>query len=253
MTNSARGRVKLAEGKTKAIYSWPDDALLAEMEHKDAITAGDGARRHTLADKSVWSCRTMDRCFYLLQQAGIPTHYVRRLDDRHTLVRLCAMIPVEIVARRLATGSYLKRHPEIPEGTAFDPPLVEFFLKDDARHDPLVTAADLVDGGVAAAGEVALMEDLARRVFAVLEPAWARLNVTLVDMKIECGRDADGRLLVADVIDNDSWRLWPGGRRAEMLDKQVYRNFAEVTEEGLARVAANYARVAALIDRFVRG
>jgi phosphoribosylaminoimidazole-succinocarboxamide synthase len=253
MISTTMGGAKLAEGKTKVIYAWPDDPALAEMEHKDAITAGDGARHHTLVDKSVWSCRTMDRCFHLLQQSGIPTHYVRRLDDRHTLVRRCAMIPVEVVARRLATGSYLKRHPEIREGTSFDPPLVELFLKNDALHDPLTSPAELVGAGVATAAEVAAMEALVLRVFAVLEHAWAHLSVTLVDMKIECGRDVNGNLVVADVIDNDSWRLWPGGQRAAMLDKQVYRNFTEVTDEGLARVAANYARVAALTDRFAAG
>lgn len=251
----AGARRRLAEGKTKIIYDVPGDETLAVMEHKDAITAGDGARRHVLQGKATASCRTMDNCFRALERGGVPTHFVRTLDDRRALVRRCAMIPVEVVTRRLAAGSYLKRHPGAAEGARFDPPLVELFLKDDARHDPLVTPDDLVAAGVARRDEVGAMADLARRSFLVLEEVWARVGVTLVDLKIECGRDggmgADaGRLLVADVIDNDSWRLWPGGRRAEMLDKQVYRDLAEVTDDGLARVAANYARVAALTDGF---
>jgi len=251
-TESGVGR-RLAEGKTKIIYEVPGDDLLAVMEHKDAITAGDGARRHILPGKALASSRTMENCFRVLRRAGVPAHFIRSLDERHALVRRCAMIPVEVVTRRLAAGSYLKRYPGAAEGARFDPPLVELFLKDDARHDPLVTPDDLVAAGVARRDEVAAMADLARRSFLALEEAWARLDVALVDLKIECGRaagDGAGGLLVADVVDNDSWRLWPGGRRAEMLDKQVYRDLTEVTDDGLARVAANYARVAELTSRF---
>ena len=250
MTATLPKSEKLAEGKTKILFAVPSDAELVIMEHKDAITAGDGARRHVLIGKAVATCETMDHCFRLLERSGIPTHYARRLDERRTLVRRCVMVPVEVVARRLATGSYLKRHPEMAEGSRFDPPVVELFLKDDLRHDPLVTPRELINAGVAGREDVEAMLDLAGRAFVVMEQAWARLGVTLVDLKIECGRDAAGRMVVADVIDNDSWRLWPGGRRADMLDKQVYRELAEVTEAHLADVLANYRRVAEMSARF---
>jgi phosphoribosylaminoimidazole-succinocarboxamide synthase len=166
------------------------------------------------------------------------------------LVRRCTMIPLEVVMRRIATGSYLKRHPEIAEGTRFEPPLVEFFLKDDARHDPQVSETEIARDGIALADEVAEMIVTGRRVFGLLEGAWSGLGVQLVDMKIEFGRDAQGKLLVADVIDNDSWRLWPGGDKSQMLDKQLYRNMKEVTAEGLDAVKAKYALVADLTERF---
>ena len=266
MDTVGQGR-KLAEGKTKVIYAVTSASgttrargmeaipamALAMMEHKDAITAGDGARRHALPAKGSASCHTMDNVFRLLEGTGVPTHYVRRIDERRTLVRRCAMIPVEVVTRRLATGSYLRRHAGVAEGARFDPPVVELFLKDDARHDPLVTPDELAAAGVADHATVAAMTSRAARAFLALEAEWSRLGVTLVDLKVECGRDDAGRLRIADIIDNDSWRLWPDGRRAEMLDKQVYRDLAEVTGADLARVAANYARVATLTDAFGAG
>jgi len=242
---------KLAEGKTKIIYAHPEKADLVYMVHKDGLTAGDGARRSVLPGKGKLACRTTSNVFYLLEQEGIATHYVGMVGDDINLVIRCKMIPLEVVMRRIATGSYLKRNPNVAEGTRFDPPVVEFFYKDDALHDPLVTDEEIVNMGVATPQEIEAMRETGRRVFAVLEAAWAKQDVTLVDLKIEFGRAPDGALLVADVIDNDSWRIWPGGDKNRMLDKQVYRNLPEVTEEGLREVLIKYAQVAELTDKFI--
>ena len=242
---------KLAEGKTKIVYAHPTDPAFCYLFHKAGITAGDGARRSVIVGKGALAGQTAANVFRLLAQAGISTHFVDAPAPDVMLVRRCTMIPLEVVMRRIATGSYLKRHPEIAEGTRFDPLPVEFFLKDDARHDPQVTEAEIAREGIAAAGEVEKMAEMGRRVFAVLEQAWAGLGVQLVDMKIEFGRAAQGALLVADVIDNDSWRLWPGGDKSQMLDKQIYRNMKEVTAEGLEGLKAKYAQVAELTGRFV--
>ncbi len=155
--------------------------------------------------------------------------------------------------RRRATGSYLRRHPETTEGTRFDPVLVEFFLKDDARHDPQITAEEISAQGLATAEEVAAMTEQGRHVFGLLEQAWAAQDVALIDLKIEFGRDQGGALLVADMIDNDSWRIWPGGEKERMLDKQIYRNMQAVTDEGLDGLKQKYAEVAALTELFVGG
>jgi phosphoribosylaminoimidazole-succinocarboxamide synthase len=239
----------LAEGKTKQIFAYPGDDTLAYMVSKDQITAGDGARRNEIAGKARWSTITTANVFRLLNEAGIPTHFVRQIDDQTLLVRRCTMLPVEQVQRRIATGSYLKRNPEVSEGARFEPVLVETFLKDDARHDPQIWERDIIDMGVANAEEIAWMAEQGRRVFETLERAWASADVTLVDLKIEFGRDTSGRLLVADVIDNDSWRLWPGGDKTRMLDKQVYRNLKNVTEADLKDVADRYALVADLTGK----
>ena len=243
----------LAEGKTKQIYSYPGDDALAYLISKDQITAGDGSRRSELVGKSRWSTRTTANVFQILNDAGIPTHFVRQVDDVTLLVRRCTMLPIEHVQRRLATGSYLKRHPEVSEGTRFEPPLIETFLKDDARHDPQIWPRDIVESGLATQEEIQVMDVLGRRVFEVLERAWASIDVTLVDLKIEFGRSPAGDLLVADVIDNDSWRLWPAGDKNRMLDKQVYRNLKDVTQEDLQGIAKRYALVADLIGTFRQG
>lgn len=239
---------KLAEGKTKMIYAHPSDPALAVMVQKDSISAGDGARRNTIAGKGALSGRTAANVFALLNQAGIATHLVAAPEPAVMVVRRCTMIPLEVVLRRLATGSLLKRQPGITEGARFDPPLVEFFLKDDARHDPQIAPDQIAAQAIASAAEVEQMARDGRRVFEAIEQAWAAQNVALVDLKIEFGRDTSGALIVADMIDNDSWRLWPGGQKDHMLDKQVYRNMADVTEAGLAQVRGLYETVAGMTD-----
>ncbi|HTK07663.1 MAG TPA: phosphoribosylaminoimidazolesuccinocarboxamide synthase [Ktedonobacteraceae bacterium] len=239
----------LAEGKTKRLYAYPADERLVYMIGKDQITAGDGARHNEIEGKSRWSTITTANIFQLLNAHHIATHFVERIDDVTLVVKRCTMLPIEQVQRRIATGSYLKRHPEVAEGTRFDPVLVETFLKDDARHDPQVWEDDILQLEMVSKEEIAWMADEGRRVFAVLEQAWAKLEVTLVDLKIEFGRDTEGKLQVADVIDNDSWRLWPGGDKSRMLDKQVYRNLTNVTAADLQAVADRYALVADLTGK----
>ena len=244
---------KLAEGKTKVIFADPVDAAQAIMVQKDALSAGDGARRDAMPGKGSLSNRTAANVFGLLNANGIPTHFVAAPVDRTMVVRRCAMIPLEVVMRRLATGSYLKRVAGSEEGQRFDPPLVEFFIKDDARHDPQMQDHEIVDQRVATEHDVGQMIDVGRHVFDVLERAWAAQDVVLVDLKIEFGRTTDGALVVADMIDNDSWRLWPGGDKSRMLDKQIYRNMPSVDQAGLDLMLAKYREVADLTDRFQSG
>jgi phosphoribosylaminoimidazole-succinocarboxamide synthase len=243
----------LAEGKTKQIYTYPDDDNLVYMVNKDQITAGDGARRNELLGKARWSTITTANVFRLLNAEDLSTHFVEQVNDVTLLVRGCAMLPIEQVQRRIATGSYLKRHPAVSEGTRFDPVLVETFLKDDARHDPQIWPEDIVKMALATQQEIEWMAEQGRRVFETLERAWASIDVALVDLKIEFGRDNKGDLLVADVIDNDSWRLWPGGDKTRMLDKQVYRNLKEVTAQDLDVIADRYALVADLTGKLKLG
>jgi phosphoribosylaminoimidazole-succinocarboxamide synthase len=261
---------KLAEGKTKIIYAHPDDPALAIMLHKDSISAGDGARRNTIAGKGALSGRTAANVFTLLNRAGIVTHFVAAPEPTVMVVRRCDMIPIEVVMRRIASGSYLKRQPETAEGTRFEPPLVEFFLKDDARHDPQITAEEMAEQGIATSAEAERMLAEGRRVFETLERAWAEQEVTLVDMKIEFGRPREtgdrrqeigeesgsqsplpnrqSPIIVADMIDNDSWRIWPSGEKSRMLDKQIYRNMQQVDDEGLEQIRRLYETVAERTD-----
>ena len=134
------------------------------------------------------------------------------------------------------------------------PRVIEFFLKDDAAHDPLIAPDQIVADNIAAPQEVGVMTELARLTFDILSHAWRKRDVLLVDLKIEFGRLAggenQGQLVIADVIDNDSWRIWPQGREELMLDKQIYRNLEAVDDEALERVKHAYERVAELVGTF---
>lgn len=241
----------LAEGKTKQIFAHPTNINWAVVVSKDTITAGDGARRHTIPGKGALSGATTANIFTVLVRNQVPTHFVERLSDTEMVVQRCQMIPIEVVTRRHATGSYLRRHPEFAEGHRFAPLVVEFFFKDDANHDPLMSMDELIQAKIADKATLEHIIKIAQNVFEILERAWHAQQVTLVDMKIEIGRTNAGELVVADVIDNDSWRLWTQGNKDQMLDKQVYRNMREVTDEGLAQIKALYATVKDYTDTWV--
>ena len=134
------------------------------------------------------------------------------------------------------------------------PRVIEFFIKDDANHDPQIEPDAIVAAGIANAQEIATMSELARIAYEILAHAWRRRDALLVDLKLEFGRlasgEGKGELVIADVIDNDSWRVWPQGREDLMLDKQLYRNLETVTPGDLERVRANYETVADVVGTF---
>jgi phosphoribosylaminoimidazole-succinocarboxamide synthase len=251
-----KGR-EIARGKTKVLYEAVDRPDLCVISSQDAITAGDGLRRNVIEGKGRIAAKTTARVFRLLNLCGLPTHYVsggEDDDDNEMLVRRARMIPLEVVVRGVAAGSYVKRNPGLARASLLVPRVIEFFLKDDANHDPLIEPNAIVAGGYATPAELGAMSELARMTFEILAHAWRRFDTLLVDMKIEFGRIASGEgagsLVIADVIDNDSWRIWPQGREELMLDKQTYRNLAEVTEADLAKLRADYERVAEMTGTF---
>ncbi|HVQ44361.1 MAG TPA: phosphoribosylaminoimidazolesuccinocarboxamide synthase [Candidatus Saccharimonadia bacterium] len=278
----ADAQVKLAEGKTKVIWDAGDGKVT--IESKDDITAGDGAKHDMLEGKAITANQTTSNVFALLKAKGLATHFIERTADRAFKARSAKMIPLELVARRIATGSYLKRRPDVKEGTIFGDLVVEFFEKDDPNHDPLVIF-DFVTGRLLRytaskplgegfmneqplaetifkdldAPQILTLVELTKQAFEVLEAAWAEQEVTLVDLKIEAGRDAEtDELFIADVVDNDSWRIWPGGDKSQMKDKQVYRNLAGVDDPAakakeLGKIKQNYTWVAEATEKFSQG
>uniref|UniRef100_A0A8D2DUV7 Bifunctional phosphoribosylaminoimidazole carboxylase/phosphoribosylaminoimidazole succinocarboxamide synthetase n=1 Tax=Sciurus vulgaris TaxID=55149 RepID=A0A8D2DUV7_SCIVU len=233
-------RPKLYEGKTKEVYELVDSPGKVLLQSKDQITAGNAARKNHLEGKAAISNKITSCIFQLLQEAGIKTAFTRKYGETAFIASQCEMIPIEWVCRRIATGSFLKRNPGVKEGYKFYPPKVEMFFKDDANNDPQWSEEQLIAAKLCFAGvvigqtEVDIMSHATQAIFEILEKSWLPQNCTLVDMKIEFGVDVTTKeIVLADVIDNDSWRLWPSGDRSQQKDKQSYRDLKEVTPEGL--------------------
>jgi len=248
---------EVARGKTKVLYEKPGQADVLIVQGLDDITAGDGARHHEIPGKGRTAAKTTARVFRLLNLCGLPTHYLsggEDDDDNEMLVRRCTMIPLEVVVRGAAAGSFVERRPGVARGSILVPRMVEFFVKDDAAHDPLIEPDDIVGRGMASPQEVGAMTEIARITFEILAHAWRRRETLLVDLKLEFGRiqsgEGRGSLVIADVIDNDSWRVWPQGREDLMLDKQQYRNLDTVTPQDLQRIRDNYETVAEIVGGF---
>jgi len=249
--------IEIARGKTKVLYENPGQPHQLVVAQTDSISAGDGARRNEIAGKGRLAAQTTARVFRLLNLCGLPTHYLTGGEDddnNEMVVRRANMIPLEVVTRGVAAGSFAKRNPGIQRGTLLVPRVIEFFLKDDAQHDPMISPDQIVARSIAAPQEIGIMTELARLTFDILSHAWRKRDVLLVDLKIEFGRLAggenQGQLVIADVIDNNSWRIWPQGREELMLDKQIYRNLQTVDEAALEDVKRAYERVADLVGTF---
>ncbi|MDQ2908856.1 MAG: hypothetical protein M3R44_05820 [Candidatus Eremiobacteraeota bacterium] len=249
--------LEVARGKTKVLYEKPGQADVLIVQALDTITARDGERRDDMPGKGRLAAKTTARVFRLLNLCGLPTHYLsggEDDDDNEMLVRRCTMLPLEVVVRGVAAGSLVQRRPAIARGSIIVPRMVEFFVKDDANHDPLIDPDDIVARGLASPPEIGAMSEIARITFEILSHAWRRREALLVDLKLEFGRlqsgEGRGTLVIADTIDNDSWRVWPQGREDMMLDKQMYRDLATVTAPDLERVRQKYEQVADLVGSF---
>ncbi|XP_038136654.1 multifunctional protein ADE2 isoform X1 [Cyprinodon tularosa] len=238
---------KLNEGKTKQIFELLDQPGLVLVQSKDQITAGNAVRKDQMEGKAAIANKTTCCVFKLLQESGIKTAFVKQHSETAFIAAHCEMIPIEWVCRRVATGSFLKRNPGVKEGYRFSPLKMEMFFKDDANNDPQWSEEQLLAAKFTLAGltigqcEVDIMSRSTVAIFEILEKAWATQNCTLVDMKIEFGVNVKtGEIVLADVIDNDSWRLWPAGDRSQQKDKQVYRDLKEVTPEAMQMVKRNF-------------
>ncbi|KAM6361091.1 LOW QUALITY PROTEIN: bifunctional phosphoribosylaminoimidazole carboxylase/phosphoribosylaminoimidazole succinocarboxamide synthetase [Alca torda] len=250
---------KVNEGKTKEVYELPDMPGCVLMQSKDQITAGNAARKDRMEGKAAISNTTTSCVFQLLQEAGIKTAFVRKQSDTAFIAAHCEMIPIEWVCRRIATGSFLKRNPGVKEGYKFYPPKIEMFYKDDANNDPQWSEEQLIEAKFCFGGltigqtEVDIMARSTQAIFEILEKSWQPQNCTLVDLKIEFGVNIlTKEIVLADVIDNDSWRLWPSGDRSQQKDKQSYRDLKEVTPEALQMVKRNFEWVAERVELLLK-
>ncbi len=214
---------ELYKGKAKTVYA-TDDARYLVMHYRDDVSAFDGAKLAKLDQKGETNNKINAYVMAKLAAAGVPTHFVRLLNERESLVRAMKMVPVECVVRNVCAGSMAKRY-GIAEGTKLAEPIFEFFLKSDALHDPLVNDDHIRVLGWATAGEIAEMKAITHKVNGVLKPLFAAAGIDLVDYKLEFGHfadDATGPLVLGDEFTPDGCRLWDA-KTGEKLDKDRFR------------------------------
>lgn len=243
--------LSLAEGKTKKIFQVAGVPECVRIVSKDDITAFNMKRHASIEGKGQLCNALTCGIFEFLRLCGIDSHYMQKLDNYSFMARKLQMIPIEFVARRVATGSFLTRNPGVPENTVFRPLLLETFLKDDAKSDPLITQEQILasDKFGLTRPQLNMMLETLKAVFEALELLWRESDCVLVDMKIEFGFDAGGAIWLGDVIDNDSWRLWPRGDKKHMKDKQLFRNATEINDEVVKNVHECYGWVNKAFDK----
>ncbi|MBB5181949.1 phosphoribosylaminoimidazole-succinocarboxamide synthase [Planomicrobium koreense] len=210
----------LYEGKAKRLYATDEQGILW-VEYKDSATAFNGEKKAEIAGKGMLNNKITSLLFEKLQTAGIASHFVKQLSDHEQLVRQVSIIPIEVVARNVVAGSMAKRL-GLEEGTVLKQPVVEFYYKDDALGDPLITEDHIQLLGLATPQEVLELREKALKVNEVLIQFFKEVGVQLIDFKIEFGRDDNGAILLADEISPDTCRLWDMETK-QKLDKDVFR------------------------------
>ncbi|MFD0981379.1 MULTISPECIES: phosphoribosylaminoimidazolesuccinocarboxamide synthase [Tropicimonas] len=216
-------RKKIYEGKAKILYEGPEPGTLVQY-FKDDATAFNAEKKDVIEGKGVLNNRLSEYFMTGLNNIGVPTHFIKRINMREQLVRAVEIIPLEVVVRNVAAGSISKRL-GIDEGTPLPRPIVEFYYKDDALGDPMVTEEHIIAFGWAAQQDLDDIVALALRVNDFLSGIMMGVGIKLIDFKIEIGRIWDGdymRLVVADEISPDSCRLWDV-QTGQKLDKDVFR------------------------------
>ena len=226
-------REQLYEGKAKKVYSTDDEELLI-VSYKDDATAFNGLKKGTIAGKGVINNRMSNRLMQMLEKSGIPTHFVRELSDRETLVRKVTIVPLEVIVRNIAAGSFSKRY-GVEEGVVFSQPTMEISYKNDELGDPLLNRYHALALKLATPEEIDTIERYAFKVNEVLKAFWLSAGVTLVDFKLEFGRLSDGTIVLADEISPDTCRLWDS-KTHEKLDKDRFRRDMGGVEEAYAEI-----------------
>jgi phosphoribosylaminoimidazole-succinocarboxamide synthase len=212
---------KPAAGKTKTVTSasQPNQVILT---FRDDITAGDGKKHEILPGKGKINAAITAKLYGMLTKSGIRNHFIRQIDDSRLLVEKLDMIPIEVVCRIRAAGHFIGVGKYFQNGDRLPFPIIEFYLKDDALHDPMLTDQHLKLLKLANDDEIEQMKEMTLKTAALLEKTFDERNAMLVDFKLEFGRDAKGKLLIGDELSPDSWRLWDKETK-EILDKDRFR------------------------------
>ena len=223
---------QLYEGKAKKVFatSDPDVVLVA---YKDDATAFNGLKKGTIVGKGVVNNRMSNHMFRQLEKAGVPTHYIEELSERETLVKKVSIVPLEVIIRNIAAGSMSKRL-GIEEGTALQCPVIEFSYKNDDLGDPMINDYHAMGMGLATREDIDTITDLAFKVNAFMIDYFKKLNIDLVDFKLEFGK-FHGKIILADEISPDTCRFWDSTTK-EKLDKDRFRRDMGGVEEAYAEM-----------------
>ena len=214
---------QLYEGKAKKVFA-TDDANLVIVDYKDDATAFNGEINNVMSN----------HMFQLLEQQGVPTHFVEQLSERETLVKKVSIVPLEVIIRNISAGSFAKRF-GVEEGIVFDEPTIEFSYKNDELGDPLMNAYHAIALKAATREEIETIKAMAFKVNEVMKQYFDTLNVILVDFKLEFGKTADGKIVLADEISPDTCRLWDKTTK-EKLDKDRFRRDMGGVEEAYQEI-----------------
>ena len=224
---------QIYEGKAKKVYK-TDDPERYIVDYKDDATAFNGLKKGTIAGKGIINNQMSNRLMQMIEQKGVPTHFVRELSERETLVKKVSIVPLEVIVRNIAAGSFSKRY-GVEEGMVFEEPVIEFSYKNDALGDPLLNTDHALALKVATRAEIDTIKSYALKVNSILKAFWAECGVTLVDFKLEFGKTTDGSIILADEISPDTCRLWDSAT-GEKLDKDRFRRDLGGVEEAYAEI-----------------
>ncbi|MBS4917349.1 MAG: phosphoribosylaminoimidazolesuccinocarboxamide synthase [Clostridiales bacterium] len=211
---------QLYEGKAKKVFK-TDDPEVYIVDYKDDATAFDGLKKGTIVGKGVVNNRMSNLLFQMLEKKGIETHFVKELSERETAVKKVSIVPLEVIVRNIAAGSFSKRF-GVEEGTVLKCPTLEFCLKDDDLHDPMINEYHILALGLASKEDLETITDMTFRVNEALKEFFLSIGIELVDFKLEFGRTTDGKIILADEISPDTCRLWDS-KTHEKLDKDRFR------------------------------
>ena len=224
---------QLYEGKAKKVFKTEDPEKYI-VDYKDDATAFNGEKKGTIAGKGVINNRLTNHFMKMLEENGVPTHLVEEISDRETIVKKVSIIPLEVIIRNIAAGSFSKRF-GVEEGTALKQPSLEFSYKDDDLGDPLINTYHVLSLGIATQEEIDTIEKMAFKVNDLLKAYLLKFDVELVDFKLEFGKTSDGTIVLADEISPDTCRFWDVHTH-EKLDKDRFRRDMGGVEEAYAEV-----------------
>ena len=230
-------RAQMYEGKAKKVFA-TDDENLCIVSYKDDATAFNGLKKGTITGKGVVNNKMSNYLMKQLEEAGIPTHLVEELNDRETLVKKVSIVPLEVIVRNVAAGSFSKRL-GVAEGTALKATVLEYCYKDDELGDPMVNDYHILAMGYATKQDLDTIADYTFRINEFLKDFFKKINVDLIDFKIEFGKTADGTIVLADEISPDTCRFWDATTH-EKLDKDRFRrdlgNVEDAYQEMMNRI-----------------